>query len=70
MTDHYERLRRQAQAQADHNPSLRYDDDLDMWLFDPLADVSPAARPHVPQMVRELEGDEVIAALCGPMGRT
>lgn len=56
---------RQAALQADHERPY----DLREALFDPLADVSPAERPHVPQMVRELEGEDVIAALCGPMGR-
>lgn len=69
---------RQAALQSDHERPY----DRREAFFDPLADVSPARRwmlvaasaPdergwHVPQMVRELEDDAVIAALCGEMGR-
>lgn len=67
---------RQAALQADHERPYDHREPL----FDPLADVSPALRcreapsevpigTHAPQMVRELEGEDVIAALCGPMGR-
>jgi hypothetical protein len=57
-------------------PDYKWCDDLDMWLFDPLADVSPALRqsrtyrfaPHVPQMVVELEGEDALDALLSDRG--
>src|SRR5215218_7508674 len=85
MVEYYARRAREAQAQADARKGEVYDDDLDTWRQgDPGDECScaicgrePLSCPgcalkadHVPQMVRELEGDDVVEALCGPMGRT
>ena len=84
MVDYYARRAREAQAQADARKGEVYDDDLDTWRQgdpgdecscavcgrDPLSCPSCAPKAdHVPQMVRELEGDDIIEALSGPMGR-
>lgn len=59
--EYYARRAEQARAQADARPGEAYCDDLDTW--------RKTVADHVPLMVRELEGDDVIEALCGHMGR-
>ena len=85
IVDYYARRAREAQQQSDARKGEVYDDDLDTWRQgdpgdecscaicgrEPLSCPSCALKAdHVPQMVRELEGDDVVEALCGPMGRT